>query len=119
MRAMARLPESPNTMKNTEFDSSPNIRIGLLPRRSDREPRIGVKMNCAREYVAITTPTQKSREPLSTIPSADARSWTKYVRNGMTRVRPSMSTKTTRNRIPIGERSSLSMYPGDAAGTGI
>ena len=37
------------TVKNTVFDNSPNIKIGLRPILSLREPSTGVKMNWARE----------------------------------------------------------------------
>ena len=47
--AMARLPDRPKTMKNREFAARPNIRTGLLPMRSEIDPRIGVEMNWARE----------------------------------------------------------------------
>ena len=47
--AMARLPDRPKTMKKREFAARPNIRTGLLPMRSEIDPRIGVEMNWARE----------------------------------------------------------------------
>ena len=75
--AMVRLPDSPNTVKKTVLESKPNIRIGLRPILSLNEPRIGVKMNWAREYTEITMPTQRSLLPTSAIPSAVARSWMK------------------------------------------
>ena len=72
--AISRLFESPKTMKNTELEINPNIMTGLLPSLSLIDPRIGVKRNCASEYTAITTPTQKSLLPTSFIPCPEARS---------------------------------------------
>ena len=46
---MARLPDRPKMMKKREFAAIPNIRTGLLPIRSEIDPRIGVEMNWARE----------------------------------------------------------------------
>jgi hypothetical protein len=46
---MAKLPERPKTVKKTVFENNPNIRIGLRPILSLRDPSTGVKMNWARE----------------------------------------------------------------------
>ena len=60
--------------------------------------------NWAKEYTEIITPTHKSLFPVSIIPSAVAKSCTKYVKKGITIVNPIISMNTTRKRINIGER---------------
>ena len=43
--AIQRAEASPKEIKNTVLQTSPNIRIGLLPTRSDRAPSNGVNRN--------------------------------------------------------------------------
>ena len=101
IRAINKVFASPNIVKNTVLPTSPIIRTGLRPIRSDRAPHIGENRNWAAEYEVIKRPTQIPIEAASCSP---AKSSTRYVRNGMTIPKPIISIIVTRkstNKAPL------------------
>ena len=69
MRAMIKVLASPNIVKNTVLPTSPIMRTGLRPIRSERAPHIGENRNCAAEYEVIKRPTQIPIEAASCSPA--------------------------------------------------
>jgi len=84
--------ESPSRSEEIAYPTTPIIRIGLRPVRSEMLPQMGAQMNSSSAEVATSSPNSLPLAPNSSM---------KNGKIGMTIPYPSMSTTRVKNRIEM------------------